>query len=317
MTRKKINWNYAKAKTTRGGIKSRTRRGRLHSSNWWSRRWMVILESCIDKSRLSRGKTYARKGQVTNIKIEPGLVTAFVQGRREKPYQTKLGFQTVSEIQKELLLLRFRERASFAAKLLAMEMPEEMEIAFTEAGIPLFPNRNAILRFKCSCPDDTTPCKHIVAVLLLLAEVIDENPFLLLKLRGLDRQKLIKHLTSETVSNESEEFNDFDRDYMEDLNSVSISGGTDMNESKIVESEKTLPLDKGWYGNGQQLTLFTKEDSHKHIVAIEIMNNFPFWRGEKSFLKTVAPYYERAINKAMKILIGEKKNSVGRPKKLI
>ena len=67
---------------TGDGIKTRTSRGRLYTSNWWSRRWMKILESCIDSSRFARGKTYARKGQITNIKIEPGLVTAFVQGTR-------------------------------------------------------------------------------------------------------------------------------------------------------------------------------------------------------------------------------------------
>ncbi|NLV81851.1 MAG: hypothetical protein GXZ18_02435 [Synergistaceae bacterium] len=316
MQRKKFSCPNSKPKMTRDGIKTRTSRGRLYTSNWWSRRWMKILESCIDSSRFARGKTYARKGQITNIKIEPGLVTAFVQGTREKPYQIKLGFQTVSEAQKKLLLLRFREKASFAAKLLSMEMPEEMETAFKETGIPLFPNRSAILRFKCTCPDDTVPCKHIIAVLLLLAEVIDENPFLLLKLRGLNRQRLIARLTSETISGDSVGFDDFDIENEENESSCTITGGADIYDTNLVSLEDCPPLDN-WYLCGNQTPAFTEEDTHKRIIGLEIMNSFPFWRGEKSFRKTLTPYYERAIIKAFKILTGEKKSYLGRPKKLI
>ena len=119
MAEQKYRWNYAKPREIRGGIRSRSRRGRISAANWWSARWMRILEECIDSGRISRGRSYARKGQVTSIEIEPGLVTAFVQGTRKKPYQIKLGFETVAEKEKELLLLRFREHASFAARLLA------------------------------------------------------------------------------------------------------------------------------------------------------------------------------------------------------
>ncbi len=81
--------------------------------------------------RLARGRSYARRGQVVDIEIEPGLVTASVQGTRKKPYQIRLGFEILSDEAKALLLFRFRERSSsFAARLLAGEMPEEMEKSF-------------------------------------------------------------------------------------------------------------------------------------------------------------------------------------------
>ena len=75
-------FKYKKPRETKCGIKSRTARGHAYGSNWWSRRWVEIMEQCIDSGRLARGKSYARKGQVVNIHIEPGLVTAFVQGSR-------------------------------------------------------------------------------------------------------------------------------------------------------------------------------------------------------------------------------------------
>ena len=95
MYRRRTSWTYTKPLSTKGGIKSRVNRGRFHGSNWWSLRWMEILESSIDAARLSRGRSYARRGQVVDIEIEPGLVTASVQGTRKKPYQIRLGFETL------------------------------------------------------------------------------------------------------------------------------------------------------------------------------------------------------------------------------
>jgi len=166
MFKRRKNWTYSKPRATSGGIKSRIGRGRFLGSNWWSRRWIAILEENIDSGHIARGRSYARNGQVVDIKIEPGLVTASVQGTRKKPYQIRLGFETLTEKARSILLFRFRERALFAAKLLAGGMPEEMEKVFKEAGVPLFPNKNSIQRFKCSCPDDAVPCKHIIAVLV-------------------------------------------------------------------------------------------------------------------------------------------------------
>lgn len=298
--------NYKKPKSIRGGIKTRTSRNNTYSNNWWSLHWIKILESNIDSVRLSRGKTYARKGQVANITIDTGLVTAFVQGTREKPYQIKLGFQTVTDAQMGFLLLRFKEKASFAAKLLTMEMPKETEEAFAEVGMELFPNKGELSRFKCTCSDFITPCKHIAAVLLLMAEGIGENPLLLLKLRGLDRQRLLNQLTSEMRIYDDTIFEEYNDAFEKNAPFIYISGGTDSLEknSKILKEE--LPLDKDWYSRGQSPVLSSEENNYNYAMALERMNNFPFWRGEKSFLKTLVPYYDKAMDKAFKIMLGEK-----------
>ena len=38
----------------------------------------------------------------------------------------------------------------------------------------------------CSCPDWAVPCKHLAAVIYVISREIDANPFLVLKLHGLD-----------------------------------------------------------------------------------------------------------------------------------
>ena len=307
-------WQYTKPIATHGGIKLRSGRGRFIASNWWSQHWLNLLESAMDGSRLARGRTYARKGQVVDISIEPGLVTAFVQGSRKKPYQVRLGFETVSDEARSLLLLRFREHASFAARLLAREMPTEMEEAFIEAGAPLFPSKDAIRKFKCTCPDEEAPCKHIIAVLLILAEVIDDDPFLLLKLRGLDRDRLINLLTAETTPQETcaEEWDDveFDSDIPD------IAGGSDIADERLVIPSREADLSR-WYSSELPVFSYSENDGRRQAAALEMMNSFPFWRGEQPFRQTMAQLYDRAADAALEILTGEKKRAVGRPKKLL
>jgi uncharacterized Zn finger protein len=80
------------------------------------------------------------------------------------------------------------------ARLLAGELPEEVEEVFSGAGVSLFPHKSRAMETDCSCPDWSNPCKHTTAVFYLLAEEFDRDPFLLFKLRGLSREELFKLL---------------------------------------------------------------------------------------------------------------------------
>src|SRR5207248_9941928 len=82
-------------------------------------------------------------------------------------------------------------QALFAAKLLAGEMPQNIEEAFNAVHISLFPTAATDLDTDCSCPDWANPCKHVAAVYYLLAERFDEDPFLIFKLRGRTKEQII------------------------------------------------------------------------------------------------------------------------------
>ena len=45
------------------GIKAKSKRGEF-AKNWWATRWIAALEKLLDRGRLSRGRSYARQGQV-------------------------------------------------------------------------------------------------------------------------------------------------------------------------------------------------------------------------------------------------------------
>jgi uncharacterized Zn finger protein len=197
MTKRRYSnyWGYFPRSTpipVKDGIKARTQRGQF-GEHWWAQRWIAVLESFGWDNRLQRGRTYARRGQVMDIEVQPGRINARVQGSRRTPYTVRIEIEPLSDKQWEQVIDAMSRQALFAAQLLAGEMPPEIERAFHAAGVSLFPTSHDVA-MNCSCPDWVAPCKHIAAVFYLLGEEFDRDPFLLFKLRGCTREHVMTAL---------------------------------------------------------------------------------------------------------------------------
>jgi uncharacterized Zn finger protein len=153
-----------------------------------------VLESLGMGARLDRGRSYARRGQVASIDVQKSAVTARVQGSRPSPYSVTIRLVALTDKDWDKVIDVMASRAIFAAKLLSGEMPQNIEEAFLEAKVSLFPKSGKDLDTDCSCPDYANPCKHIAAVYYILAERFDEDPFLIFKLRGRSREEIIQSL---------------------------------------------------------------------------------------------------------------------------
>jgi uncharacterized Zn finger protein len=175
------------------GLELRSRRGAIGES-WWSRRFLSAVESILTGGRLARGRTYARQGQVIDLGIGSGLVVAQVQGTRRTPYGVQISMPAASDMRWDAIVDALAAQAGYAARLLAGELPHEIEDVFAEAGVALFPERGSHLTTSCTCPDWATPCKHAAAVCYLMAEAFDDDPFLLLAFRGREREALLDDL---------------------------------------------------------------------------------------------------------------------------
>lgn len=178
-----------------GGLKAKSRRGDI-GETWWSRRFLTVLESFGFGSRLNRGRSYARRGQVLEWAVTSGEITARVQGSRRVPYNVRIALKPLTEADWESAELAMSRRAVFAAKLLAGEMPQQIEQAFTACRLSLFPTSGRELASGCTCPDWASPCKHVAAVFYLFAEALDEDPFLAFTWRGRTREQLVAGLRS-------------------------------------------------------------------------------------------------------------------------
>jgi len=176
-----------------GGLKARSTRGAIGQS-WWSGRFIAVLEAIIVGGRLERGRNYARRGQVLSVEVTAGLVSALVQGSRVQPYRVRIGLDAFGIPEWDAAERALAASAWYSAKLLAGEMPEDIEDVFARLGLALFPASAAELSMYCSCPDWEVPCKHIAAVFYLLAEAFDDDPFSILAWRGRTREDLLAGL---------------------------------------------------------------------------------------------------------------------------
>ncbi len=162
--------------------------------NWWSRRFIELLESFGVGSRLERGRDYARSGQVAELEVEPGIVLAKVQGSRFTPYRVRIRAETLSEHQWRRAERAMAAQALSLAKLLAGEMPLDIEELFAACRLTLLPASYGELKASCTCPDEENPCKHLAAAYYILAERFEEDPFLIFTWRGRTREELMESL---------------------------------------------------------------------------------------------------------------------------
>lgn len=189
-------WSFYEKTSPRevkNGLKAKSKRGSI-GETWWSKRWVNVLESFDLGARLTRGRSYARKGQVISIDIKPGVVLARVQGSFPEPYDVSIKLKPLSSDEWERAIAAMASKAVFSARLLSGEMPQNIEEAFSDSGISLFPKKGADLETDCSCPDWSNPCKHIAAVYYLLAEQFDLDPFLIFRLRGRCKEEIVEAL---------------------------------------------------------------------------------------------------------------------------
>jgi uncharacterized Zn finger protein len=256
----------------KGGIKSRSKRGTFATS-WWARRWISVLEALNLGGRLQRARSYARRGQVLDIAIEPGTVRAEVQGSRPKPYAIAIGVAQIGTQQTKRLAAELAKNPYCLAKLMAREMPQDIETLFNVAGVSLFPSRASELHTECSCPDWSNPCKHIAAVYYLLGEEFDRDPFLILRLRGIDTAALLD----------------------------AVGGTAAPPEIEDADSSTPLHHENFWEGERAEIDL-TVDTTRQPAPLLHLLGNLPFWRGEQPLAESLEPAYAQAAGKAVELL---------------
>lgn len=284
--RERYSWSYYERSTPRaveGGIKAQTAHGSFGKS-WWGRRWIEALES-FQSNRLDRGRSYARSGQVLDIRTDKGQVTAKVQGSRPDPYHVTIRMKTLSGQDLAKLVKHLSRKAVYAAKLLVGEMPPEIEDVFGKAGVALFPGRLSDMRSDCSCPDDAVPCKHIAAVYYLIGEEFDRDPSLIFKLRGIELEKLLSGLTPERPERKT------------------------VSTSRAKTRERTgapIPAEPAAFWGSDALFAPPKVDLRASPVDAPLLKQlgpFPFWRGEERFLPALEGVCKAASIAAVEVLL--------------
>lgn len=274
------------------------------SRTWWGQQFIAALEKLVDPGRLSRGRSYARGSKVKSFDIKNGLVTAQVRGSvnpyfgvyKEPLYITTIEFQPISKANWAAAIAYVASKASLISRLMLNEIPDTIEDAFAKLDLNLLPSRKGDFTTTCSCPDWSNPCKHIAGVHYLIAQQLDEDPFLLFELRGLSRQDLQAELAKSPLGQAlSAE--------MTAQQTMPQPDETYYTQPTIEELE--VPDLKAFWQGQKRLPQAIELSSPATVPAVLIkkQGDYPaFWPKESSFIAVMEELYERVRNKNSAVL---------------
>ncbi len=157
-----------------------------YGNTWWGKQWLNVLKQIDFSNRLPRGRTYANKGLARDIQIQGKNIFAKVQGTRPRPYKVSFTIRSFSNQEKAKIIEAVIEHPMHLSALLNRKLPPALMELCARKGVALFPSSWNDLEGSCSCPDWAVPCKHMASVLYLIANEIDQNPFLVFELHEFD-----------------------------------------------------------------------------------------------------------------------------------
>jgi uncharacterized Zn finger protein len=163
----------------------------------WAERWRAVLAdpSPQIERRLRQGGAYHRSGRVSDVRVGAGCLTGRVQGSRATPFLIEVAVAMLGDEQWAWATAKMAGQARYRAALLAGREPDGLDAELEAAGVPLFPRVDE-LASHCGCADSLWPCAHVAGLWEAVGVRIDDDPFVLLGLRGRGRQRLLGELAA-------------------------------------------------------------------------------------------------------------------------
>jgi uncharacterized Zn finger protein len=267
--------------------------------NWWSQNMLATIEQLSDSSRLGRGRSYARGSKIKSLDIQGNRVLAQVRGSinpyfgvyKEPTYFTTIEFKQFSPPEWRAIIKLIGSKAGFLSRLMMYDLPENIEEPFKSLGLRLLPLNSQDFKISCTCPDYYGLCKHGIGVYYRLVVAIDQDPFLLLELRGMPREKLQAGLKATPLG----------QGLAQELEPTVI--GPDLVESYFPRPDwvplQEMDLRNFWMGPTRLPKEFpVPQASPISGILIKKQGDSPlFWEGSESFLAVMEELYDRVKTK--------------------
>lgn len=184
------------ARRSAAAIKLKTKEGPV-ANTWVGLRWMRFFEAHTDPHIVAEGVALARQSIIRRLDIGHGSIISVLQGRGEPRRTVKMDMATYDLEIWETLARSMADQSLFAAKLLAGDMPRDVEDLFAPLGLKLFPAEIDEVRLSVEGPQHdvqgaVTP--DVCCVAAIIAERLDSDPFLLFHLRGIQEDDFRERL---------------------------------------------------------------------------------------------------------------------------
>lgn len=161
---------------------------------WQAHRFARVVELVAEPDCVREGAELQRLNRAPISRVEPGLIEAYVRERSSRPRRVVIKSPTLPDEVWERFIEVATERPPQLARLLAGELPGDIDALVAGAsGDRLFPP-DADLKPECRCDDPRRWCRHACAVALSFASTLRERPFEIFSLRGLHAGEVIERL---------------------------------------------------------------------------------------------------------------------------
>ena len=162
---------------------------------WWVQRWQGLLSEfkLIDAQAILQ--ELARGARVLRLEVAVGMIQATVRDRDAGDCEIRIRLQVPDEAQWESVIDALSSQALFSAQLLAGDMPRQIEELFEQAGVTLLPAAVHELSHECSCcSEQRRLCRPLIATYLALGAMLDDDPWLIFRFRGRERNQVLNEL---------------------------------------------------------------------------------------------------------------------------
>ncbi|MBC02841.1 MAG: hypothetical protein CMJ34_06010 [Phycisphaerae bacterium] len=174
----------------RNGIRLRRKEEEVDFA-WPAGPWLSRVLRDVDETSREEGLDFARKGQTVVLDIEPGRIVAEVQDVEARPHVVRIEFAAIGREDWKRVVDSMAREARYAAKLVSGEISPEIAEPFAAAGIALLPEDEEITIHTAG---GRAGARHLATVAYLVAERMEQDPLLVLTLRGLFGPRFLERL---------------------------------------------------------------------------------------------------------------------------
>jgi uncharacterized Zn finger protein len=171
------------------------RRSTSRAATWWGRAWVrAVEEASYADSDLHAARALSRSGAIGGITVDAGTVVAQVHDRADV-WPVSATVPELDPVSRRAFVEVVAEESGHLPALMAGELPHRLVEQSEEAGVELLPYGGE-LGAACPCGAWVDPCVHALAVMLQVAWLVDGDPWVLLRLRGISPDDLQAELAA-------------------------------------------------------------------------------------------------------------------------
>jgi uncharacterized Zn finger protein len=166
------------------------RRGAVRPRTWWAKAWVrAVEESAYDEADLKSARALAGSGRLGSLGVGSGRAVCV----HDESLTVTLALEVLDETASAAFVEVVSAQTGHLAALLRGDLPHALVEHAEEVGVELVPFGGE-LAWSCGCDSWVDPCVHALALGYQLGWLLDQDPFVLLSLRGMGRAALLAAL---------------------------------------------------------------------------------------------------------------------------